>query len=409
MISFRCLLAIVLLPLIVRGDGFFLEDQDSNYRCECAVRRDGRFFVWENRVDNMECTVLTKMGLDRRPGHDFFVRASELSRRIKSCASGEMLQVGCSYENRCRGACRLEVWIDGRCVKFPLDGKSFQWCQNEVEAFLRDCSESATRQKYDPSLVFVRRVLPPAETIVSAQYNDIVGSANLYDNVRVVMEASCMRPVKSGDIELIPPQARGMSDVAIYPYRLSLDSMEQYEAMAETGKLLRITGVVKGESLGARLLNWCHIKTQHEERDDSVLSMEYLSPSGEFVLSVSREDSVFLISFCCGVVAVSCGKMIEGKTVHYDDWVPPVDIHEIQSKADEYLDQLIKVKRSLHELGGIIGEVDETPMRRARKYSEVPYLKVDCNECESIWKTAGSLVKNLKLLLGRQPRREELN
>ena len=65
MISFRCLLAIVLLPLIVRGDGFFLEDQDSNYRCECAVRRDGRFFVWENRVDNMECTVLTKMGLAR--------------------------------------------------------------------------------------------------------------------------------------------------------------------------------------------------------------------------------------------------------------------------------------------------------------------------------------------------------
>lgn len=67
------------------------------------------------------------------------------------------------------------------------------------------------------------------------------------------------------------------------------------------------------------------------------------------------------------------------------------------------------MKRSLHELGEIIGEVDETPMRRARKYSEVPYLKVDCNECESIWKTAGSLVKNLKLLLGRQPRREELN
>ena len=67
MISFRCLLAIVLLPLIVRGDGFFLEDQDSNYRCECAVRRDVRCFVWENRVDNMECTVLTCLRRGQSP------------------------------------------------------------------------------------------------------------------------------------------------------------------------------------------------------------------------------------------------------------------------------------------------------------------------------------------------------
>ena len=67
MISFRCLLAIVLLPLIVRGDGFFLEDQDSNYRCECAVRRDGSFFIWEDRVDNMECTVLTCLRRGQSP------------------------------------------------------------------------------------------------------------------------------------------------------------------------------------------------------------------------------------------------------------------------------------------------------------------------------------------------------